>query len=419
MSIFSRKKKTKPKEPEERPNPFLAAAESSMFKHLPNLRAKPMLSTQPTAVLAGPSAAAAAASYGDLASACSVSTYPHVPGEPVRAGDPICDQYRVNLYENRAIVCIADGCNWGPKVLEAANRASNEFVDYLHERLPGLTETKQFKKVLIDAMQAAHVKIFEGKVDQDGHWWDVGQTTLLGGVLVPIDKGTDRWSPGYEFLCVSVGDCKGFCYTNGQMQDITDLTMRADHADARDSGGRLGPATEVPESDILQLPDLANLSLFSVPCEEGDLVLLMTDGVHDNLDPQHLGKKPRDMPKSMCLGECDEWSQVDREKAEQAKNVFRIAFLEKQVEGAAKPDDLCSTLLDHCVKTTSASRKFMCENQGRIVPKDYALFPGKMDHSSIVAFKVGPFPPLSNEQATMPDDDDDPDAMVDLGSLAM
>lgn len=38
-----------------------------------------------------------------------------------------------------------------------------------------------------------------------------------------------------------------------------------------------------------------------------------------------------------------DWATVDGEKAEQAKNIFRIAFLEKQVEGAKSPDDLCST----------------------------------------------------------------------------
>lgn len=108
-------------------------------------------------------------------------------------------------------------------------------------------------------------------------------------------------------------------------------------------------------------------------------------------------------------------------------------------------------LLDHCVKTTSASRKFMCENQGRIVPKDYALFPGKMgaghtasarphrrpptDHSSVVACRVGSFPKavgnaaavrwrrggvrapqLSHSRAQAAPEADDGD-MLDLGSL--
>jgi hypothetical protein len=138
------------------------------------------------------------------------------------------------------------------------------------------------------------------------------------------------------------------------MQDVTDLQQRGNVTDARDSGGRIGPCckhilslslslplslslslslshtkplADTPNQELLQLADLSNLALFGVPCEEGDLIVLMTDGtfwhfspfslslfspfslsphhytigVHDNLDPQHLGKKPRDMPKSMNL----------------------------------------------------------------------------------------------------------------------
>ena len=36
----------------------------------------------------------------------------------------------------------------------------------------------------------------------------------------------------------------------------------------------------------------------------------------------------------------------------------------------------------------------MCEQKGQKVPKDYALFPGKMDHSSVVALRVGAYPKL-------------------------
>ena len=39
---------------------------------------------------------------------------------------------------------------------------------------------------------------------------------------------------------------------------------------------------------ILVLPDLRNLSLYYHEFEEGDLLLLMSDGVHDNLDPEVL-----------------------------------------------------------------------------------------------------------------------------------
>jgi len=32
--------------------------------------------------------------------------------------------------------------------------------------------------------------------------------------------------------------------------------------------------------------DLRNLGLYMAPCEEGSLIIVVSDGVHDNLDPE-------------------------------------------------------------------------------------------------------------------------------------
>jgi hypothetical protein len=40
--------------------------------------------------------------------------------------------------------------------------------------------------------------------------------------------------------------------------------------------------------------DFLNDPFSVVELSEGDLVFLVSDGVHDNLDPQTLGKKPND-----------------------------------------------------------------------------------------------------------------------------
>ena len=46
----------------------------------------------------------------------------------------------------------------------------------------------------------------------------------------------------------------------------------------------VGPWRKV-ESD----PDLRNFELFSVGLNAGDLIIVVSDGVHDNFDPQMLG----------------------------------------------------------------------------------------------------------------------------------
>ena len=40
------------------------------------------------------------------------------------------------------------------------------------------------------------------------------------------------------------------------------------------------------EYPFLALPDLRNLGCYYSECDENDLLLLMSDGVYDNLDPE-------------------------------------------------------------------------------------------------------------------------------------
>jgi len=61
-----------------------------------------------------------------------------------------------------------------------------------------------------------------------------------------------------------------------------------DATDVRDCGGRLGPYIEEGR------PDLRNIELYFQRCYEGDMIIVVSDGVHDNLDPQILGVKPSD-----------------------------------------------------------------------------------------------------------------------------
>jgi hypothetical protein len=52
----------------------------------------------------------------------------------------------------------------------------------------------------------------------------------------------------------------------------------------------------------------------------------VSDGIHDNLDPQHLGKVPKDMPKEFNLAG-DKWEDVDSAKAVIAKNAYLVFFV--------------------------------------------------------------------------------------------
>jgi hypothetical protein len=80
----------------------------------------------------------------DMAAATCWSTYPllaTVEGVEHRAGDPIADSYAIRMWRNRGVVCVCDGCGWGPRARTAsikANQAFMECVEELYARLVSL-----------------------------------------------------------------------------------------------------------------------------------------------------------------------------------------------------------------------------------------------------------------------------------------
>ena len=124
---------------------------------------------------------------------------------------------------------------------------------------------------LYRAFSVAHNKIIEGKEDI----WDAGTTTLLSGICLELEPQSD--DRNWCFVCASVGDCKAFLWSK-RTNDIIDVTAgnRIDQKDARDPGGRLGPYLDHGN------PDLRNLNLYCVGCEDGDLIIIVSGNVNIN-----------------------------------------------------------------------------------------------------------------------------------------
>ena len=191
-------------------------------------------------------------------------------------------------------------------------------------------------------------------------------------------------SSGWAFVFGSVGDCKVFLY-NPVQQKITDITSynRGESINAADCGGRLGPC------DKAGRPDLRNLFVVSATVQENDLILLVTDGVHDNLDPELLGKSPHDVDSS--LDENITWDNLTLEDSSSLKNHFRELKLAEIINNLPKktPKNICKYLSEYCRSVTEASRSFMENNPSLELPDDYSRYPGKMDHTSCICIKVG------------------------------
>lgn len=323
--------------------------------------------------------------FEDYIAARGISTYPMQISLGVRLGDPVCDQYGVTLYENRAFFALADGCNWGPEPREAARKSNRTFIDYMKRYQKEFTNLRIAAHHMLRAYQIAHETIVEGRSKDE--IWQAGTTAMLGGSLFECEQ-KDFPPHTWFFLAVSLGDCKTF-HWDSQTKRVVDLTEgnRGNVTDARDPGGRLGP--QVPPGE----PDLRNLEVFWAPVKKDDIILCLTDGVYDNFDPQHLGKVPADLGINAKT-----WSEIDGAKDKdlynetaKKKSAFALNAMNELLSKCHHHNahEFTQALIDHCRKLTITTRQFMEANPEKGLPKDYVAFPGKVDHTTCLAIKVG------------------------------
>lgn len=309
-----------------------------------------------------------------------------------RVGDPICDVFGVQVFANRTLVALADGCNWGEKPKKAAQTACQAFLEHMKNKFGQVNDIKTAGHYMLRALAHAHTQIMNTcarDAQASGKTMKVtdgGTTTLLGGILLELEESeAEQLGSQWVFVCVSVGDCKAYLYSPSSRQviDVTRAGNRSAKADMSDPGGRLGP-TIGRGGDA----DLRNLGLYMAPCEEDSLLLVVSDGVHDNLDPEHLGLSPNDVGVDQ-----DKWDS-NFEALEKAKHLFRSSCLMQKIRGSNEevrptPEDAVNRLLDHCKHVTQRSRQWMMANPTRRLPNDHINFPGKMDHTSCIAVAVG------------------------------
>jgi len=236
----------------------------------------------------------------------------------------------------------------------------------------------------------------------------------VDNLIVSKEDRTFKW----VWVCVSIGDCKAFHYS-AKTKVVRDLTQgnRKNIYDPKDCGGRLGPYVGNGG------PDLGNVMVYYTFCEEDDLLLILSDGVHDNLDPQVLGKTPAD-----CGPDWDDvkdWTEFKSDDDyHSAKAAYMKEFLSDQLilggesddkmrskvfassvntnttskespippgDPAISPAAITSRIMKHCLAVTSKGREWMEQNPKEKLPNDYVEYPGKMDHATAVVIRVAKY----------------------------
>jgi len=150
----------------------------------------------------------------------------------------------------------------------------------------------------------------------------------------------------------------------------------------------------------------------------GDVILFVSDGVYDNVDPEHVGLSPAQVfDLSSPFSQINDWEHVPMLDALAKKETFKIEKLTSlyaihlspdtavpsltrlsrlsvsTCKGA--PDAMVTALLTHAHTLTKKTREFMEAHPNDSEPKDFLAFPGKMDHATCIAFRVkydAPFP---------------------------
>ncbi|KAH1011375.1 hypothetical protein HUJ04_000760 [Dendroctonus ponderosae] len=226
-------------------------------------------------------------------------------------GDPIADCFGLITRNDSAILAVADGVNWGEKASIAAKSAIHASLHYLNKTI--FNDTKPFEKLttktddvalssdalstdettnliantrevfvcLLRAFNCAHDLILENQ----------GMlTTLTVAVILPLNETrSQRHENGihsnnrksHYVCCVcNVGDTLAYVYS--QKSGIRELTKGShdvnSNRDMRDALGALGPVDGIN-------PELSNLTLSITTLNEGDIVLVASDGLTDNFDP--------------------------------------------------------------------------------------------------------------------------------------
>jgi len=298
---------------------------------------------------------------------------------------------------------VADGCGWGERAMQASHRLRDHFMDYFTNEVKSLRTLREISEHLVTAISYANYYISYDKKTV----WMAGTTTGLCGLLVELDTTKDPSLPPWAFVFVSIGDCKCFKF-DGVTQACQDITVgnRMNITDARDPGGRLGPHHKKGD------PDLRNLELYWIGCNEGDMVLVVSDGVHDNLDPQCLGYEPSEFGLNVKA-----WDEIPIADCTKTKTKFMNEYITKIILGADKEDNediigfnagpntkriispalASKRLIRHCQDITQKSRVWMEQNPQEALEHDYKKFPGKLDHTTVVACTVGCYDP-NNEK---------------------
>ncbi len=352
------------------------------------------------------------------ATGLSVTLYERHPHTAEHAGAPIADSFAVIARKSSALLVLGDGVNWGAGAALASRCAVYGCVEYLNKALFGpqcrqLRTSQEVFQCLLRSFHAAHSLILQEEAQL---------TTLTACLVIPFGE-CDKDGDNEQFVaCVcNVGDSLAYVYgRDGHVREITEGSHDIQsNRDMRDALGALGPVDGIN-------PELSNLTCSMTEVRTGDIVFLTSDGVSDNFDPV-VGKccspartsssstdsplkKP---PVSNILPAVEAYQRHELTLLRMEDILNRGGEDADSEQGPVKTSaELCQRMVDFCQRLTRAKRRILEDPElypehtrhalpdtdavrldqklrRRRVCEKLAAVPGKLDHATITAYKVG------------------------------
>lgn len=345
----------------------------------------------------------------------SITLYEHKPGNTQHHGDPIADVFSIVVRSNNCILAVADGVNWGIKPRLAARCAVHGVMEYLNVDLYSKsTRPKNVQDVFHSILRAFHCG--QKKIIKCG-----GTTTTLC-VAVVVELQEPRGGAGWGLCVVSVGDT--LCYVwREEVQMVYEVTMAmhlGKERNPRDCGGCLG-------CDLGDQPDLSNLLCCFVPIASEDVVFIVSDGISDNSDPVILKEalaegqplSPTSDPSNQAAsmggrhgsppgsnGSSIPTLPVVTPEQRQALILMKLTtILKHKTRMPLQAQDVRDAVINYVIEATEVKREYLEKRWVELERPDISIaerranerdiaqhikfMPGKLDHATIAAYKVG------------------------------
>lgn len=275
-----------------------------------------------------------------------------------------------------AICTLNDGNNWGTEPRNAAVKANETAIQSLTTGLSALSKEQEIThqdifRVHDQALSDASVELARHSNDTDGE----KRTGTTCPLLMTV--------AGDFAHLTSIGDTKAFIIK----QDLSSLREPSEGNrggfDAKDPGGRIGKGED----------DFRNYSHSLAHLNPGDVVILCSDGIHDNLDPHTLGLTPREVDRSL---DAEDWDDKNPSHIAARTQFMHNKLLEVLKEFKTNNDiqerpltsEEINTALDEYVQKVNLKTKlYLIQNPTKKIPENYKEYPGKPDHNGIIVYQ--------------------------------